>query len=375
MRITATVDRLDEGNGLVVIVDYKSGRPIPKAQVKDGRRVQLQLYGHLARAEAVSGEGRGPLCVVEPQHKRVGLGLLQARRPSRLGGCGQGRRGSTFPRGVGGLQGQPTGAALSLLLLIQAHLPRKRVQPMETLGLTGQQAEIISKRGRDILVTAGAGSGKTRVLVERYISLLGECSIPQIAAVTFTDAAASEMRERVRREVLTRPELRDHRPQVDEAVIGTIHSLCSRILREHPVEAAIDPAARVLSEDEAEFEIISACADSLEEAAAADGRRALALREIGAYSLTNHLPRMVARRNEVEAAYGALEGPPQAWADEIKEGLDASVASAVEQLRPWLIKSAAWLREAHERWGRGCPVPQDEGLPGDPGESGRRGLA
>ena len=52
MRITATVDRLDEGNGLVVIVDYKSGRPIPKAQVKDGRRVQLQLYGHLARAEA-----------------------------------------------------------------------------------------------------------------------------------------------------------------------------------------------------------------------------------------------------------------------------------------------------------------------------------
>ena len=218
---------------------------------------------------------------------------------------------------------------------------------METLGLTGQQAEIISKRGRDILVTAGAGSGKTRVLVERYISLLGECSIPQIAAVTFTDAAASEMRERVRREVLTRPELRDHRPQVDEAVIGTIHSLCSRILREHPVEAAIDPAARVLSEDEAEFEIISACADSLEDAAASDGRRALALREIGAYSLINHLPRMVARRNEVEAAYGALEGPPQAWADEIKEGLDASVASAVEQLRPWLIKSAAWLREAH----------------------------
>ena len=54
MRVTATVDRLDEGNGLVVIVDYKSGRPISKAQVKDGRRLQLQLYGHLAREDAAA---------------------------------------------------------------------------------------------------------------------------------------------------------------------------------------------------------------------------------------------------------------------------------------------------------------------------------
>ena len=133
---------------------------------------------------------------------------------------------------------------------------------MEALGLTGQQAEIVGSRGRDLLVTAGAGSGKTRVLVERYVSLLGECRIPEIAAVTFTAAAASEMRERVRKEVLTRPELVDHRAHLDEAMIGTIHSLCSRILREHPVEAAIDPAARVLSEDESELETITACADA-----------------------------------------------------------------------------------------------------------------
>ena len=55
MRVTATVDRLDEGQDLVVIVDYKSGRAIPKAQVMDGRRVQLQLYGFLAREEAAAG--------------------------------------------------------------------------------------------------------------------------------------------------------------------------------------------------------------------------------------------------------------------------------------------------------------------------------
>ena len=218
---------------------------------------------------------------------------------------------------------------------------------METLGLTGQQTEIIGSRGRDLLVTAGAGSGKTRVLVERYVSLLGECSIPEIAAVTFTDAAASEMRERVRRDVLTRPELASHRAQLDEAMIGTIHSLCSRILREHPVEAALDPAARVLSEDESELETITACADALEETAAADDRRALALREIGTYSLTSHLPRMVARRNEVEAAYEALPGAPQAWADEIKARLDTSMGAAVEQARPEIVEATAWLNDAY----------------------------
>ncbi len=55
MRVTATVDRLDEGDGMVVIVDYKSGREILKSHVMDNRRVQLQLYGYLAREEAAAG--------------------------------------------------------------------------------------------------------------------------------------------------------------------------------------------------------------------------------------------------------------------------------------------------------------------------------
>ena len=222
---------------------------------------------------------------------------------------------------------------------------------MEALGLTREQAQIVASRGSDVLVTAGAGSGKTRVLVERYVSLLGECRIPEIAAVTFTDAAASEMRERVRREVLGRPELVDHRPHLDEAIIGTIHSLCSRILREHPVEAAIDPTARILSEDETELEVITACLDALEEAAEADDRRALALREIGVYWLTDHLPRMVARRHEVEAAYGALAGAPPTWADVLRARMDDRLAGAVEQVRPWFVEKAGWLKTAHAEAG------------------------
>ena len=216
------------------------------------------------------------------------------------------------------------------------------------MGLTSEQGEIVGDRGRDMLVTAGAGSGKTRVLVERYVSLLADHRIPQLAAVTFTDAAATEMRERVRREVLTRPELAEHRPDLDDAIIGTIHSLCRRILREHPVEATIDPAVRVLADDEAEFEIITACVDALEEAADSDDHRALAIREIGVFGLTNHLPLMVARRDEVEAAYAALPGDePATWAPHIRRLLDAGARDAVEKVRPRLVECVSWLQGAH----------------------------
>ena len=51
MRVNAGIDRLDEGSGLAIIVDYKSGREITRAQVADGRRLQLQLYGYLGRQE------------------------------------------------------------------------------------------------------------------------------------------------------------------------------------------------------------------------------------------------------------------------------------------------------------------------------------
>ena len=216
------------------------------------------------------------------------------------------------------------------------------------MGLTSQQDRIVAERGCDVLVTAGAGSGKTSVLVERYVSLLRDYRISEMAAVTFTDAAATEMRERVRREVLTREELSHHRAEIDEAIIGTIHSLCLRMLREHPVEGAIDPASRVLSDDEAEFELTGACIDALEAAADADDHRALALRELGLFMATMHLPLMVARRDEVEAAYRALPGDSvEEWAEHVRELLNAKVMAAVEEARQELAERAAWLKAAY----------------------------
>ena len=217
---------------------------------------------------------------------------------------------------------------------------------METL--TRQQAAVVGDRSADILVAAGAGSGKTRVLVERYVALLADCRIPQIAAVTFTDAAATEMRERVRREVRGRTELAKHLPDMDLAVIGTIHSLCLQILREHPVAAGAIAAARILPDDEAEYERIGAALDALEAAAQSDDGRALAIRELGVFSLSEQLPLMIERRDEVQAAFDRLGGTTvDDWTRHVRPLLDAALGKAVEAELPELERQVTRLRQAH----------------------------
>ena len=215
-------------------------------------------------------------------------------------------------------------------------------------ALTREQAAVVADRNADILVSAGAGSGKTRVLVERYVALLADCRIPQIAAVTFTDAAAAEMRERVRREVRDRPELADHLAELDQAVIGTIHALCLQILREHPVAAGAVAAARVLPDDEAEHERIGAALDALEDAAQADDGRALAIRELGVFSLSEQLPQMIERRDEVAAAFGRLgAGTVEDWERRVRPLLETALRTALEPELPELERLVAGLRRAH----------------------------
>ncbi len=127
------------------------------------------------------------------------------------------------------------------------------------LELTPSQARAVQARGINVAVVAGAGTGKTRVLVERYLVLL-ERGIPlrKIVAITFTDKAASEMRDRVRGEIEKRAAQtgapafwREHRRDMDDARISTIHALCMRLLRANPVEARLDPRFEVLTEQDA----------------------------------------------------------------------------------------------------------------------------
>ena len=108
----------------------------------------------------------------------------------------------------------------------------------------------------DIVVSAGAGSGKTAALVELYLRLLaGETSFPrrlaveEIVAITFTDKAALEMKERVRSGMAERlargdsPLLwKENLRALPNAPISTFHAFCARLLRENPAEAGVDPA-------------------------------------------------------------------------------------------------------------------------------------
>ncbi len=108
---------------------------------------------------------------------------------------------------------------------------------------------------RHISVTAGAGSGKTAVLVHRYLKILLEKDLPpnQVVAITFTDKAAAELKQRVVNEVNARLQAEPHNTQLQKiktgtlsAQISTIHAFCAQILREYPVEAGVDAGFSVL---------------------------------------------------------------------------------------------------------------------------------
>jgi ATP-dependent helicase/nuclease subunit A len=127
------------------------------------------------------------------------------------------------------------------------------------IELTKMQSLAVRTLDRDVLVTAGAGSGKTRTLVARYLAMLESGVSPrQLAAITFTEKAAREMRNRVRTEAARRANLstsseeqvrwQDLQAQLDAARIGTIHSLCAEILRSHPVASQVDPDFEVVEE-------------------------------------------------------------------------------------------------------------------------------
>ena len=139
---------------------------------------------------------------------------------------------------------------------------------------TAGQQDAISARNPSVLVSAAAGSGKTAVLVERVLSLLREGKrIDRMLIVTFTRAAAGEMRERIGRALEAEAEgnahLRRQQMRLQRADICTLHVFCSRVLREHFEAAGIDPLARIADEEKLNALRQKALDDALENAYAA----------------------------------------------------------------------------------------------------------
>lgn len=125
---------------------------------------------------------------------------------------------------------------------------------------TSQQAAAIAARG-NVLVAAGAGTGKTSTVTERCLDLVlrERCSIEQILMVTFTEAAAAEMRDRLRKKLreaadLAAPEsdaalwLAEQIALLDHAPISTLHSFCLELVRRNFHALGLDPQFSVLDE-------------------------------------------------------------------------------------------------------------------------------
>jgi ATP-dependent exoDNAse (exonuclease V) beta subunit len=115
--------------------------------------------------------------------------------------------------------------------------------------LTDEQERAVARREGSLLLAAGAGSGKTAVLVERFARAVVEDGVApaRILAITFTERAAGELRMRVRARLLELGR-REAARQAEAAFVSTFHGFCARMLRAHPLQAGIEPAFSILDE-------------------------------------------------------------------------------------------------------------------------------
>ncbi|MFQ5585061.1 MAG: UvrD-helicase domain-containing protein, partial [Calditrichia bacterium] len=131
---------------------------------------------------------------------------------------------------------------------------------MNKVDLTPQQRKALDLK-RNLIITAGAGSGKTTVLVERYLSILlnnPSASVHNILAITFTEKAAAEMKERIVEKIYKyfeeEPSLRARLFEIIKIIpdtqISTIHSFCRRILNEYALYGRYNPDLKLINSPE-----------------------------------------------------------------------------------------------------------------------------
>jgi ATP-dependent helicase/nuclease subunit A len=131
-------------------------------------------------------------------------------------------------------------------------------------ALNPEQRAAVEAKGL-IFVSAGAGTGKTRVLVERFARAVCDdgVDVESILVITYTERAAGELRARIRAALVERERL-DLARALDGAWISTIHGFCHRLLRSHPFAAGVDPRFRVLDESQGRVLRSEAFASALE---------------------------------------------------------------------------------------------------------------
>ncbi|MCZ7590492.1 MAG: UvrD-helicase domain-containing protein [Gaiella sp.] len=133
-----------------------------------------------------------------------------------------------------------------------------------------QQRAAIDARG-SVFVAAGAGTGKTAVLVERFVRAVADdgLDVDSLLVITYTERAAGELRARIRAALLERGRA-DLALELDGAWVSTIHGFCRRLIGAYPLAAGVDPSFRVLDEPQALVLQAEAFTAALERFCAAD---------------------------------------------------------------------------------------------------------
>ena len=244
--------------------------------------------------------------------------------------------------------------------------------PPDPAGPLADQAVrdmIAAERDRTLFVEAGAGSGKTRALVDR-VELLVRSGAPMesIVAITFTEKAATELRDRIRRRLESieadprdpdQPTATAALQQLDGAAVGTLHSFALRILGEHPVEAGLPPGVEVLDEISSGIEMEQRWQGFVERLLEdLDAGRSLLMLEASRVGL-DHLRRLAVQLDDnwdlVETGIPTdAPAPPPADAEPVRAALaealalrdactdpDDSLCQKIGELEPYLERLAA----------------------------------
>ena len=252
---------------------------------------------------------------------------------------------------------------------------------MPALSFTDQQLQATRTTGRSVIVSAAAGSGKTAVLAERCAYLVCDappdvrCNVDELLVLTFTDAAAAEMRSRIVETI--RERLRQHPHDnrlkeqvalVDAAQISTIHSFCLWLVRRWFNHVDVDPAATVLDDEETTLlkdEVLDAMLSDLYATgnlpdeplgrADTDATRASSVNRAAGFSPRGHpsnLDYAALRGCDSPAKLRKALGPAFIQlVDDYGLGEDRNIARFILRLFDFLTSlpaQEAWLREACE---------------------------
>jgi ATP-dependent helicase/nuclease subunit A len=218
---------------------------------------------------------------------------------------------------------------MSAVVRAVAHVPREEIMSAVEAP-NREQLRAIEESGV-VFVSAGAGTGKTTVIVERFCRAVCErgFGVDSILVITYTERAAGELRGRIRKRLqeLGRHELaRD----LDAAWISTIHGFCHRLLKAHPFAAGIDPRFRVLDDSQGRVIRGEAFRSALEGFCGDDEARLWLLASYGG----RRLRRMLTGVHETLRSSGLdlrLEAPGEPHLDEHIEALLAAARAAGEE--------------------------------------------